>query len=91
MKAKEYLIERGDGEGSEYTTDYVEILMTEFAEQQNKELSRHEAFTVVRPYMAASGKVVTKGVELRAKIESLKTNKKWTGIETTTKAKAGSK
>ena len=38
MKAKKYLIERGDGEGSDYTTDYVENLMTEFAEQQNKEL-----------------------------------------------------
>ncbi len=48
----------------------------EYIEFLGKELSRHEAFTVVRPYMAASGKVVTKGVELRAKIENLKTPKK---------------
>ena len=48
----------------------------EYIEFLSKELSRYEAFTVVRPYMAASGKVVAKGVELRAKIENLKTNKK---------------
>ena len=48
----------------------------EYVEFLGKELSRHEAMTIVRPYMAASDVVITKGVELRAKIENLKTNKK---------------
>ena len=44
--------------------DYIEFL--------GKELSRHESMAVVRPYMAASGEVVAKGVELREKIEKIK-------------------
>ena len=48
----------------------------EYIEFLGKELSRHEAFTVVRPYMAASSDVIDKGVELRAKIDNIKTNKK---------------
>ena len=42
MEAEAFLINRGDGEGSSYTTDYVEILMSDFAKQQNKELKIKE-------------------------------------------------